>query len=87
MKLSSFTYSKKDVIDMSLSLGMPIDFPTKKGKSKVYAICGAGFGCSGGGGQCGAGFGCGGGGGQCGAGFGCSGGGGQCGAGFGCGGR
>ena len=56
------------------------------GVPEAHALCGAGLGCSGGGGQCGAGLGCGGGGGQCGAGLGCSGGGGQCGAGLGCGG-
>lgn len=53
----------------------------------INGTCGAGLGCSGGGGQCGAGLGCGGDGGQCGAGLGCSGGGGQCGAGLGCNGR
>ena len=89
MKLSTFNYNKEDVIGTSLSLGVPFTFPTNKEKSKVYANCGAGYGCSGGGGQCGAGYGCGGHGGtgghgQCGAGYGCSGGGGQCGAGFGC---
>ena len=54
MKLSTFNYNKEDVIGTSLSLGVPFTFPTNKEKSKVYANCGAGYGCSGGGGQCGA---------------------------------
>lgn len=84
MKLSNFTYGKKDFINESLSLGIPFSCPTNHNTSKVYGQCGIGVGCSGGGGQCGIGVGCSGGGGQCGIGVGCSGGGGQCGIGVGC---
>ena len=43
------------------------------GVAEAHAMCGAGYNCSGGGGECGAGYNCSGGGGQCGAGYNCSG--------------
>ena len=89
MKLSTFTYDKKNVIKTSLALGIPMVLPGNKDKPKAFGQCGLGLGCSGGGGECGLGLGCSGYGdssgyGQCGLGLGCSGGGGECGLGLGC---
>lgn len=82
MSLEDFSFSQLNAAS-GLSLGTRVHMKTG---AMVYGMCGAGAGCSGGGGMCGAGARCAGGGGMCGAGAKCAGGGGMCGAGYQCGG-
>lgn len=63
----------KETFEPKIFNSLCYDYPDEN----IVATCGAGLGCSGGGGSCGAGLGCGGSGsggyGQCGAGLGCGG--------------
>ena len=59
----------KETFEPKIFNSLCYDYPDEN----IVATCGAGLGCSGGGGSCGAGLGCSGGGGSCGAGLGCGG--------------
>ncbi|MBQ7704688.1 MAG: hypothetical protein IJT73_04560 [Selenomonadaceae bacterium] len=65
---------KLSAVDSSKDLTLGEVKNSENIQSVARGYCGAGGGCSGGGGMCGAGGGCSGGGGMCGAGGGCSGG-------------